>query len=137
MSERLFLLDTSALLTWLEGEEGTERVRELLQGADEVLVPWPVLMEAYYTTARIRAHDVALRRYAAVKRLPVTFLEQIEEPVLLTAARIKADYRVSIADAMIAAYAQRWHAVLVHKDPEYEALAEIVSLEALPYKRPD
>jgi predicted nucleic acid-binding protein len=35
---------------------------------------------------------------------------------------------------MIAAFAQRENAVLVHKDPEYEALSEEVELEALPYK---
>ena len=35
---------------------------------------------------------------------------------------------------MIAAFAQRQQAVLVHKDPEYDVLAEEVELEALPYK---
>jgi hypothetical protein len=27
-----------------------------------------------------------------------------------------------------------WDAVLVHKDPEYETLAEDIALEALPFK---
>ena len=32
MSGRCFVLDTSALPAWLEGEDGVERVRELLRG---------------------------------------------------------------------------------------------------------
>jgi predicted nucleic acid-binding protein len=38
------------------------------------------------------------------------------------------------ADALIAAFAQRQSAILLHKDPEFEALLEQVELEALPYK---
>jgi len=35
---------------------------------------------------------------------------------------------------LIAAYAQQQGAILIHKDPEFEALAETIPLEALPYK---
>jgi predicted nucleic acid-binding protein len=58
----------------------------------------------------------------------------MDEPVLLTAARIKANFHVSLADAMIAAYTFQRKAMLVHKDPEFESLAEEIDLEALPYK---
>jgi predicted nucleic acid-binding protein len=41
----------------------------------------------------------------------------------------------SLADALVAAFAVREDAVLVHNDPEFDKLADQVSLEALPYKR--
>jgi predicted nucleic acid-binding protein len=41
---------------------------------------------------------------------------------------------ISLADAMIAAFAIQHSAVLVHKDPEYDALIGSVPMEALPYK---
>ncbi len=63
-----------------------------------------------------------------------TTLWEMNEPTLLAAARLKAVHRVSFADALIAAYAARMGAVLVHKDPEYEVMAGEVTLEALPYK---
>ena len=58
---------------------------------------------------------------------------------LLTAARLKAGYRISLGDAMIASFALRRGAVLLHKDPEFEPLAVEfqragMSLDALPYK---
>jgi predicted nucleic acid-binding protein len=40
-----------------------------------------------------------------------------------------------LADAIIAAFAIQCNAVLVHKDPEFEALAGQMLLEALPYKK--
>lgn len=131
---RRFVLDTSALLAWIGGEPGSDRVRALLRGAEEVLLPWPVLLEMYYVTARRGGEEKALRRYAAVRQLPVTFLDRMEEPLLLAAARLKARYPISPADALIAAHALEWDAVLVHKDPEYEALAAEIALEALPFK---
>ena len=134
MSGKRFVLDTSALLAWLEGEDGVERVRELLRGDDEVILPWPVLMELFYITARSSGEQVAFQRYASVKQLPVTLAEQMDEPLLLAAARFKAQFPISIADAMIAAFASHLGATLVHKDPEYDALKGKFAMESLPYK---
>jgi ribonuclease VapC len=52
----------------------------------------------------------------------------------LTAAQFKAEHRLSLADSLIAAFSHRYEATLLHKDPEFEALADRVNLEALPYK---
>jgi predicted nucleic acid-binding protein len=87
-----------------------------------------------HITLQGRSEAVADRRYALLKQLPTTFLWSIDEPTLLTAARFKARYRLSLADALIAAFAVRHEAILVHKDPEFEALAEVVRQETLPYK---
>jgi predicted nucleic acid-binding protein len=58
----------------------------------------------------------------------------MNEPIILTAGHIKATHHVSLADAMIAAFAIRQGAVLMHKDPEFEALAALLPMETLPYK---
>jgi predicted nucleic acid-binding protein len=47
---------------------------------------------------------------------------------------LKARHPISIADALIAAYALQLDAILVHKDPEYDALAGTLRMEPLPYK---
>lgn len=133
MNEYKFLLDTSAVLTFLEDEAGAERVETLLR-EEQIILPYLVLLETYYITLQERSEDIADRRYALLKQLPATFLWAMDEPTLLTAARLKARYRLSIADAQIAAFALRQRAVLVHKDPEFEVLSEMIPLEALPYK---
>ena len=133
MSDDRYLLDTSAILTLLEDEKGAERVEALLREG-QVLLPFLVLLETYYITLQERSEAVADRRYALLKQLPATFLWSVDEPTLLTAARFKARHRLSLADALIAAFAVQQGAILVHKDPEFEALAELVRQEALPYK---
>jgi predicted nucleic acid-binding protein len=61
-------------------------------------------------------------------------LWHMDEPTLLTAARFKAEHKLSLADALIAAFGRTQDAILLHKDPEFESLVEHVGLEALPYK---
>ena len=133
MSEHTYLLDTSAVLTFLEDEDGAERVENLLR-REEIILPYLVLLETYYITLQEQPEDVADKRYALLKQLPATILWEVDEPTMLTAGRFKAYHRLSLADAIIAAFAQRQGAVLVHKDPELEALTEFVEQEVLPYK---
>ncbi len=133
MSSERYLLETSALLTFIEDEAGADRVEQVL-AQSEVLVPWVTLLEATYVTQQERDEAEAQRRYALMKQLPVTVIWDMDEPIVLMAARLKAVHRLSLADTVIAAFAIRHDATLLHKDPEFEALADRLSLEALPYK---
>ena len=69
-----------------------------------------------------------------IRQLKVEILWGMDESTLLTASKLKAGHRVSLADAIIAAFAIRRGAVLMHKDPELDALAGLLPMEALPYK---
>jgi predicted nucleic acid-binding protein len=53
---------------------------------------------------------------------------------VLKAAEFKASQALSLAGAVIAASAHRQSATLVHKDPEFEAVAGQVRQERLPLK---
>jgi predicted nucleic acid-binding protein len=128
-----FLLDTSALLTLIEDEAGAERVEEVLKH-EKIWLPWTVLLEVYYITQQEQSQTEAFNRYALVKQLPGTILWEIDEPTLLTAAQLKAIHHLSFADTIVAAFAIQKKAILLHKDPEFEALSGKVTLEALPYK---
>lgn len=130
---RPYLLDTSALLSFIDDEAGADRVEQALK-QPTTLVPWPVLLEAHYITLREKGEAEAYRRTALVKQLEVKILWDMDESTLLTAARLKAAHRLSLADAIIAAFALRGDAVLMHKNPEFDALAGLVPMEALPYK---
>jgi len=132
-SARPYLLDTSALLSFIEDEPGADCVEAALK-QPKTLVPWPVLLEAHYITLREKGEAEAYRRTALVKRLDVKILWDMDESTLLAAARLKAAHRLSLADAIIAAFALLTDAVLLHKDPEFDALAGLVPMEALPYK---
>jgi predicted nucleic acid-binding protein len=55
----------------------------------------------------------------------------MDESTLLTAAKLKAEHRLSLADPSIAAFAIRRGAELMHKDLQSDALAGLLRMEAL------
>ena len=133
MNDSIYLLDTSALMAWLEDEDGADRVEALLLN-EPVLIPFVALLEVYYITLQERGESVATLRHKTLKRTPADVLWEMDEPTLLIAARFKAGHRISFADAIVAGFAASRNAVLVHKDPEFEPLTDQMLLEALPYK---
>ena len=133
MNPERYVLDTSAIMTLIEDEEGSDRVDQILR-SEQVWIPWLVLLEVSYITRQERGESEADRRYALMKQLPATISWEADEPTLLTAARIKAKYHLSLADTIIASYAIQAKAILVHKDPDFESISELLSTEPLPYK---
>ncbi|MGQ9626940.1 MAG: PIN domain-containing protein [Anaerolineae bacterium] len=129
-----FVLDTSAILTVLNGEEGLETVVSLLaqarNGEAIIYLPFMALMEMEYLTLRRASPEETQYLLTLVKAWPVQPIESGEEWRHL-AAEVKARTPLSVADAWIAALALLYHAQLVHKDPEFEQVPELSAL-ALP-----
>ena len=112
-------------MIWSRPSEGPRRSSDYpVSGAGR-----PTIISLQETTEAI-----AGKRYALLKQLPARFLYDVDEPTLLTAGRFKARHRLSLADALIAAFAVREEAILVHKDPEFESLSKQVKQEAHAYK---
>lgn len=132
-SSQAYLLDTSALMALIEDEPGADRVDGLLR-SERILLPFLVGLETYYVTLQERSEDEADRRLALIRQLPAVWLDQVGDEMLVLAGRLKARHRLSLADALIAAFAVHAGAILVHKDPEFEAVAHLVPQERLPYK---
>ncbi|MGE0681525.1 MAG: PIN domain-containing protein [Candidatus Binatia bacterium] len=136
----LYVLDTSALLTFIEDEAGADQVQELLEKAkrDEVilLVSFISFMEVYYISLQEREQEEAQERVTLLAALPIVRVES-SESLGTQAGAFKATHRLSVADAWIAALAQERNATLVHKDPEFEQVKSAIKVAKLPYKTKD
>lgn len=132
------VLDTSALTALLRDEPGAEEVERLLRGAEsgtvQLLASFVTLTEVRYITWRAQGESVAERVMQLVKTWRITWVYPDEE-LCHMAATLKATHQMSLADAYIAATAQRHHAALVHKDPEFGSLDGFIKLAPLPYKQ--
>lgn len=131
-----YLLDTSAILALRDDEPGAERVAVLLQaaarGESACHACFISEMELLYRVWKDEGEEAGRVAHAICLRLPITWLH--ESPDLLErAAALKACFPLSLADAWIAAAALQLDAVLVHKDPEFEKVADLQQ-EWLPYK---
>jgi predicted nucleic acid-binding protein len=132
-----YLLDTSALLTPRDNEAGAEQVADILAQAQQNKVLcfacFMSLMEVFYRVWKDEDENEQEGRlaYQQCLSLPIQWIHG--HPVLLEkAAEIKACHPLSLADAWIAATALLQGAVLVHKDPDFKALA--CQQLVLPYK---
>ncbi len=132
-----YVLDTSAWLTLIEDEGWAEIVQSLLEkagaGSIKIFTSFMSFMEVFYITLQERDIDEAKIRLNLMGFLPITRVESTE-PLGLIASKLKAGYRLSVADAWIAALAEEKGSILVHKDPEFEQLEDTLSVQKLPYK---
>ena len=131
-----YLLDTSALLTLRDDEPGAEEVAKILVQAEQDKVKvfgcFMTLMEVFYRVWKDEDETAGRLAYAQCKSLPIVWVHENVE-MLEQAAELKATFRVSLADAWIAACAIIHDATLIHKDPEFNALKSIRQT-TLPYK---
>jgi len=131
-----YLLDTSALLTLRDDEQGAEEVAHILMQAEaekvKVFGCFMTLMEIFYRVWKDENEVEGKLAYTQCKSLPIVWLHENIE-LLEQAAKIKANYSVSLADAWIAACAVLQDAWLIHKDPEFVALG-FIRQKPLPFK---
>ena len=131
-----YLLDTSALLTLRDDEKGAEQVVKILMQAEAGKVTvfgcFMTLMEVLYRVWKDENEIEGKLAYAQCKSLPIVWVHESNE-LLEQASEIKANYRLSLADAWIAASAVLQDACLVHKDPEFGVL-DFIQQKLLPYR---
>jgi len=124
--EKRFVFDSYALIGYLENEPFAERIQHLLIGAKSgsprLYVHVIHLGEVYYITMREQGQTVADLVYARIKAFPLKIIDHIDEELLLTAARFKAGYPISYADAFAAALATIYNCPLLTGDPELKSL---------------
>lgn len=126
------LLDSYAILAFLNDEEGAERVAGLLEDAVEtgalLLVNEINVGEVYYIVAKHRSEDAAEQVLLHLDRLPLELVSNTFDEVL-EAARLKARFPLSFADAFALATAIRFDTRLVTGDPEFEAAEDLVNVD--------
>ena len=124
-----YVLDSFALLAWLRDEPGADTVQTLLEEAEDdrthIHVSWMNLAEVYYITKRRSIEPdpqlAADKIIEVMENLPIR-IESISKAEAVAAARLKADYAISLADAFAAALAKTYHANVVTGDPEFESI---------------
>jgi predicted nucleic acid-binding protein len=126
-----FVLDSFALLAFLEGEPGTTRVKAALKDAEkgscQVFLSWINLGEVLYIIEREQGLRQARESLAYIQSLPIQMLEVTPQDIL-EAAHIKATHRLSYADAFAVAAALAQDATVLTGDPEFKSVETLVSI---------
>lgn len=133
-SNPTYILDSFALLAFLEGENSAQVVEGILyeaeQGKCQAVMSLINLGEVAYITEREQGLPQAQAVLAAVQQLPVQILPAGPDAVF-SAAHLKAQYRLSFADAFAAAAAQEFGGILLTGDPEFRFLSDVIRIHWL------
>jgi PIN domain nuclease of toxin-antitoxin system len=99
-----YVLDACALLAFLNDEPGAEAIEDLLnQSAVEesaVFMSIINLLEVFYGQLKKKGPEIAQVVLSVVNAYSVTIIDTISDLVFHEAARIKAHYKCSLADAI-------------------------------------
>jgi len=127
----IFVLDTFALIAHFDAESGGEKVSKLLidAGNGEITVAMSLINigELFYITSRQQGISKAQAMLEDLRAFPITLYDATETRIL-AAARLKAEYPISYADAFAATLAQELGASLVTGDPEFKTIKEKLPL---------
>jgi len=129
------LLDSFAILVYLNKEKGFQKVRDMLAEAQKsgefILMNEVNVGEVYYILFRKRGQiqaDYFLETILAA--LPITIITNTFNDVI-DAAKIKAEYPLAFADCFAAALARKHDTSIVTGDPEFKRIEHLVTVEWL------
>ena len=130
------VLDSWALIAFLEDEPAADEVEKLLQhAADErhrlllTVVNWG---EVYYNTMREVSQEAAEEKAQEIASLPIDLVGVGEDLALVRQAAIfKAAHKLAYADCFAAALAKLRNAELITGDPEFKEVEKEIKISWL------
>jgi predicted nucleic acid-binding protein len=132
--KKKYLLDSYAVLAWIQDENGAQFVEDLLYRARgnkaEVLLNIINLGEIFYRCARVVDIQSAHNLLENIRLLPIRIMP-CPNDLVLEAAEIKSRYPIAYADAFALASALREDACIVTGDPEFKEVEHLAKIHWL------
>jgi predicted nucleic acid-binding protein len=120
-----FVLDSYAMLAFFRNEKGAEQVKQLLHEASlnkhELYMTCINAGEVFYITHRKEGVEKAVLAWKGLMQFPI-HISDADLEFTLAAAKLKAKYSISYADAFAAALTIKRKATLITGDDEFDAL---------------
>ena len=131
---KAMVLDSWAVLAYLEGEASAERVGNAISDAhdDDTPLFMSVLNvgEVWYIIARETSPPDADQSVTQLRQLGIKFVEA-DWLLAYEAAKYKSKHRMSYADCFAAALTKQKNAVLVTGDPEFKQVEREITVKWL------
>ena len=129
---KAYVLDTWAVIAYLEDEPSAEQVENLIAGAHEQQIPIYMTVvnvgEVWYIIAREVSEEEADNSVKTLRDLRIQFIDA-DWDLTQEAARFKSQNKMSYADCYAAALAKYKKADLVTGDGEFKAVEKAVNIQ--------
>jgi predicted nucleic acid-binding protein len=131
---KTIVLDSWAVMSYLQGEPSAEKVADIIADAHEDKVPLLMSVvnagEVWYIIARRTSEADADRSIRELKQLGIELVDA-DWDIAHDAGRFKAKHRMSFADCFAAALAKQKKAHLVTGDNEFKQVEQDVTINWL------
>jgi predicted nucleic acid-binding protein len=128
------VLDSWAIMSYLQGEPSAEKVADMIADAHEEDVPLLMSVvnagEVWYIIARRTSEADADRSIRQLKQLGIEMVDADWE-IAHAAGKFKAKNKMSFADCFAAALAKQKKALLLTGDPEFKQVEQEITIEFL------
>jgi len=131
----LFILDACALIALLAGEQGAEKVKDIIQDAIDEKVTVKInqinLLEVYYHIINIYDQNKANEMLEIIRKFPIEVIVGLEDSTFNEAGRIKSKYKIPLGDSIVVAECIITKGTLVtsdHSDLEKMENAEKIAI---------
>ena len=105
----LYVLDACALLSLLRNEPGADSVATTINAANNgearIIMNKVNLLEVFYDLYRTLGEEKACFILDEIKKRPIEINAEISDAIFNEAGRLKATYRISLADSFVVAQA--------------------------------
>ena len=129
---KAFVMDTWAIIAYLEDEPSAQQIADLIASAHEEEIPVYMTVvnvgEVWYNIAREISEEDANNSVKELRDLRIQFANADWE-LTQEAARFKSQHKMSYADCYAAALAKEKKADLVTGDKEFKALENEIKIE--------
>jgi predicted nucleic acid-binding protein len=102
--KKIYVLDACALIAFLNNESGKDVVKDILLSTldndTSVMINVINLLEVYYDIYRRCGEEAAIDFLGTIGETPVIINQKISADVFKMAGRLKAVYKISIADSI-------------------------------------
>jgi len=131
---KTIVLDSWAIMSYLQGEPSAERVADIIADAHEDNVPLLMSVvnagEVWYIIARRASESDADRSIRELKQLGIKLVDA-DWDIAHDAGKFKAKHKMSFADCFAAALAKQRKAHLVTGDQEFKQVEAEVTINWL------
>ncbi len=129
---KVLVLDTWAVIAYLEDEPAGQQIADLIATAHEEAVPVYISVvnagEVWYIIAREISEEEANNSIKELRDLRIQFVD-VDWELTQEAARFKSKNKMSYADCYAAALTQEKKADLVTGDTEFKAIEDQVKIQ--------
>ena len=116
----IYVLDACALIAVLSNENGADKVvdvyKKVISGEAKLVMNAVNLLEVYYDDYRFHGKEAADKMIANVRALSIEIIIETADELFFEIGRLKASYKISLADSFALAQAKITGGILLTAD---------------------